>query len=55
LTNRDATPYAKWTSCKDDDKKDGKTKAKAPFDETYTVYCGAHTYILIDYDSVVWG
>lgn len=52
LTNPDGTPYAnslvvlkgiKGHIVKVTTKKDGKIKAKVPFDETYTVHCGEHT------------
>lgn len=52
LTNPDGTPYAnspvvlrgeKGHVVKVMTKKDGKVKAKVPFDETYTVHCGEHT------------
>lgn len=52
LTNPDGSPYAnspvvlkgaKGHIVKVMTKKDGKIKAKVPFDETYTVHCGAYT------------
>lgn len=52
LTNPDGTPYAnslvvlrgiKGHVVEVTTKKDGKIKAKVPFDETYTVHCGEHT------------
>jgi hypothetical protein len=52
LTNPDGTPYAngpvvlkgtKGHLVTVTTKKDGKVKAKVPFDETYTVHCGKHT------------
>jgi hypothetical protein len=52
LTNPDGTPYAnspvvlkgaKGHVVKVTTKKDGKVKAKVPFNETYTVHCGEHT------------